>query len=670
MTDYHHKVPDPELDLGDIISVWKKNQRLVISLFALATLIAVIGKAATPRSFTATALVYVEPFPDHILSFEHVRDHSQGDLNVLNSLEAEMVSDAMILRVVAKAAVRAGNESLATVEASRRSEERLISRVRNQVECRLLRGTRLLRLTVRDRSPDRAQELAKSFADEYEKTLSERAAAAVSAARTQLLAQVEEAQERAMAAEAELHQLRADYPEISFEQDHDLISRQLSLFDERLTLAAAERVALAAQTRTLDNIDPVNDPVQILELTSQARSQHIADLLVLLANARAKVAENAQKFAPRHLEYRSAMEAEAELQGELIALAISAREAVKCRYINAKDQEEDLRKMVELNQEKVRTVKRLSGNYRGILARVESAWKAHQTLQSRIAEMELSEQIKSNFTRLVSPPLLPDKPSFPRLSIFLAVGWFLSGLTSFCILFLCLITDQHLPIGQRLERALQIPVVAQVNSSGATSVGLDRFDPGLIDFHLTAAAYGACSILVTNLGPQSSTSNVAERFARTLASLGHETLLITRSIVDGISESLQAPREDACMEGESRLLSINRSSLMSCDTEPSFFALSPSDPAVTGVALPSETVLNSARMSEFLTGIRTRFQRIVIDGGSLNGSYRAMALAGLVDLVAVCLCATEPVDAEKRHKLRHLEAAAKEIPVVGLLELA
>ncbi|MEM7677182.1 MAG: Wzz/FepE/Etk N-terminal domain-containing protein, partial [Myxococcota bacterium] len=278
----------PTLDVARLIDVVKKRlwlAALVASAFvALATTYVMLA----PKTYRSTAVIYVEPKNEGAVfdGLRGVRQASWESLDALKSMAEGIRNSAVILRVVDALALRDDPDFLKPVEGGY-SDAEIVELVAGRIDAELRRGTRLIDVSVEDRSPERAQKMAEAFIDEFQNLIYEQNRGSSVKSRETLDREAEAQRQRFITAEERLQEFRIQHADISFDEDNDIGSSKLADLDRMLSDAAAEALRAKAEYNQYEAINP-EDIEDVLEIGSYGSQDHIQKLLLARNSKRAE----------------------------------------------------------------------------------------------------------------------------------------------------------------------------------------------------------------------------------------------------------------------------------------------------------------------------------------------------------------------------------------------
>ena len=461
----------PLLDLDDLVGIIKRRLPWLIAIPVICVALALSYAffIATPL-YKSTALVFVDPMFDRTLQIQP-SGAGMSDLDSLNSLEKAIMSDSMVLRVIDKLDLRKDLSFLpkslheSVLAGEEISGSKLIKEIRKKrFSASLIRPTRLLELSVLDPDPVRAQLIATTFVEEFETFLGDQKRREAGTSSVDLRVRADEAYAKALEAEKELEEFRLKHPDLTVEQDHQLVAERLTRIGEELNTVSGKVFNLRSRVETLRDVDPEVDPIKVINIGGFNELEHVSELLNQRIGAHAALASIKGQYTETHPRYREAQSRVTELDSQLKNLATDLKASLEADYNSAVSNEAMLTQRVGELQSQLTGVKTASSQFRAIQQQVETEWQVHQSLRERIGQTSLEGEKSNDVTRLMSEPIVAHKPSSPSKPIALLAGAFMGGL--FC---LGLIGTDMLRGGpfrnrRQVEQRLEVPVVAEIST--------------------------------------------------------------------------------------------------------------------------------------------------------------------------------------------------------------
>jgi polysaccharide biosynthesis transport protein len=271
----------------------------VIIVFLVLSLCAAIAYLIwTPKIYESRAVIEVDQATPKV---NNVQDFNPGnDTNlpeVLKTIEQTLLSETLLLRVVKTNAL--DKDPLFAPpkkDGSPYLDSELAARFKSRVKVALRRGTQLIDVTVEDRDPKRAQQLAQSMVKEFVgQSFKERPG--VSEASNDYLREEGGVKVKLQSAEQAVQKYREDHNAVSLEDKKNIIVEKLKELNRKVTETKSERLKLEADVATIKQ-GKVKTPEELL-LPTVATLPVVANLRQELADKRSKFKAESQTRGPQ-----------------------------------------------------------------------------------------------------------------------------------------------------------------------------------------------------------------------------------------------------------------------------------------------------------------------------------------------------------------------------------
>lgn len=211
-------------------------------------------------------------------------------------------------------------------------------------------------------------------------------------------------------------------------------------------------------------------------------------------------------------------------------------------------------------QEKVATLPKLEQQQNELERQFNAAQISYNDLLKKFQETQVASNQGQGNARIISEAMIPEKPSAPRKSLYIATGFILGSVLAFLTMYGLETLNKSLRTVDEIRQWFNIPILGVIPLLGrkrlrffydrtAQSATPQRY---LVDFptHQISDAYRLlqnnlksldvskrCKVLtVTSILPQEGKSTVAANLAIALSQDGHSTLLIEADFQDPIQE--------------------------------------------------------------------------------------------------------------------------------------
>lgn len=667
----------------------------------------VIGAVVTlwtirqPRVYQATATIEYDPNPQRPLG-EDVQDVGDPIGSYMASREFFATQNRIIAsRSVAERVIRRlglhedptyfedrGDGPFEPYEPSQ-----VVDKVLESLKVEQLKDTRLVLLTVRDRSPERAKAIADAFADVYiEKTVEDRLGSTVSALEW-LGNQLDQLRRELDASELALHTFKQDHNilSVSMEDRQNLVAAEIEALSKALTDARQRRIEMSARVSRLRGALDEGDPLETSGVVFDERS----GLQGLRETLREKLAERQRtstRYGDAHPQIialdREIAALQEQLRAEISTIVRSAdadlREvrAIEAGIASAMEQAHTAG--LELNLREI--------EYNRLSREEENKEKLYQLVLQRTTETDLTRMLRTTHVRLVDRAQVPRFPVYPNRTMN-AIGGTLAGLflgilLAFGVRFL----DRRIRSADTIEELglTLLGVIPQVGEADDKAQGRRRRraagngPPELVvhDAPMSSAAEccrtirtnltfmsvgtsGSRVFVVTSSQPREGKTTVASNIAASIAQSGKSVLLIDTDLrKPRVHQAFQLSRErgvTSYVVGESQFRDVIQST-----------RVSGLDVITSGPVPPNPAeLLHAPRFEQLIAEARRAYDVVIFDSPPIGAVTDAAIVAPQTDGVLVVAKANETTRDALESTIRQLKDVGARIlgAVVNGLDL-
>jgi len=668
-------MPENELDIRAIFGLLRRRTRLiVVTVIAIVTLAGLATFALTPI-FTSTALVLVDPSQKNLLDPESALGSTASDSARVES-EVELVrTDSVLMRVIQDLNLVSDPEfgvSLGLMDRLRamlhlssgelptgdKALGEVLSKVRSAISVQRRGLTYLISVQARSESAARAAQLANSITQAY---ISEQLSSKISstlASRDILQARIEQARQAIVNSEG------------SFD---NFISENI---DRIVAESGNSQIAdLRNQIDTLKNAR--QQTIQTADIAQRSLQEENWDQLANTLASDAVRALEAQRDAVTSnlAAAASGSAAEIDLKSELDAIDAKLRDTATTELtalqdrINASQNSEN-----ELRQNIRNSV--ISSNLpSGVLTQIYElqqnaaiARTQYETLLGRAQDLGAQADLQVADSRVVSPALVPAKPSFPNPQLILLLSTIAALGVGVGLAFLYENFIGGFSSEEQIEAVLRTRVVSSIPRQRAIRPDQRSFADLVITSPISVysesirriraavdrlvsqntAVAGGKVIMVTSTAPSEGKTTAAVSLARSYALSGKRTLLID---CDMRKPSINVHLGLAPSEGLMGFLSGSESAPVAIDSILSLDPLS----QVTVIAgarrsdAATDQLIAAASFARLIRAARQAFDVVVLDTPPIGPVVDGLYIAKDVDaiLFVVRYSSTSQSDARK-----------------------
>lgn len=682
----HSSIGQPEflendiLDLGELLQMVRRRWKLIAGLTILALALAVLVTVNQTRLYTATSLVLIETRQDRVVDMEAVvaglpADSStiESEVEILRSQDlAERVMNELDLTtdpefnpeireessslfayldprtwVASAIQIVSGPEVEIEDEEIQAERERnvVVGNLQDRMQVRRRGLTYAIEINFTSEDPRKAARIANAFADQYIVAQLEARFEATRRANNWLGDRLESLREQVRLAETAA---------ATFATENNLIStgeatvneQQISQINAQLVSARADlSAAQASYDRVRQIVEAGGDPEALNQV---AESPTFSRLREQQASLRREEAELAGRYGDRHPDLINVRQEIRELDGQIESEMSRLVTALGNEVELARNRVRSLDRSLDAASQDQAVANQATVQLRELERTAESQRTLYETFLSRFNETREQEDLQTSDARIIAEATPPLGPSHPRPALNLALGGVLGLMGGFGLAFFVEWLDRGIRGRNDVERHLglhQIAVVPLLKKSQIRKAGRKAGPEDFLlakplstyteAFRSLKAAIALSNIdnrpktiLVTSALPNEGKSTVAFSLARHAASTGMRTLLIDADLrhpqlteMHKKNKKEHKPGLVDILTGESQLGDV----VYQDSVADLFFIFGGAK-----VANPAD-LLESNRMEEFIRGIRSEFDLVILDSAPVLPVVDSRVLAQLVD---------------------------------------
>jgi len=545
-----------------------------------------------------------------------------------------------------------------------------IARILNDLTVNLVTNTSLLSITFVDQKPkyasDVANQVAQSFIDQRVDQTSETSELAQKFIQDQVL----QVKQKLQKSEEELVAYAKDAGITVTDDNKSLISSNIEALNTALATAIQDRLDAG---RVVDQIDKGRGASLSPVLESkglQALSEKIADL----------TGQYQQKLGimkPGFPEMQQLQSQIKELQRVYNNGVLAITDSLRLRYQQAQDKEEDLKaKLAEMEKQQVEFNDK-NIQYTILKREVDSNRSQYDNLVSKLNEVGVSSELKTQTAAIVDLAVKPNRPYSPRLSINLAIALLLFLALGASIIYVIELLNNTFTNPEQIEKELGLAILGilplvddreLVTSISDQKSGLSEAYRSLRTSLQFSGAEGAPrSLLVTSSEPSEGKSTTSFKLGQDFAALGARVLL-----VDG---DLRKPNLHRLLGldntiGLSNLLTntVRKEDLASIFRPTKY----PNVTVLTSGTIPPNPadLLSSPKMALIVTNLGKRFDLVIIDAPPVVGLSDAPILSRLAEGTLMVISTNQVTRKSAKTALKRLRAAGANVVGAALSKFA
>ena len=484
---------EDEPHLWDYLRILRKHKILVLAVFLTTLTVAAFRVYSEISLFTAGTTVLIERQTPQLLNIQDATtvapywdeyDYYKTQYEILRSrtLAAQVVRENTLTQLGESTSGKSQPRELAnfwerikrmltsTVKPASAvlstplppQETNLANATRSSVDAYLsmlevqpVRHTRLVQIVFRTPVPDLSARLANLHADAYIRQGLQLRTRASSEAEKFLEEKLVELKERLEKSEEALNQYRRDKGIISLDDKENIVVERLSVLNNLLTQAEAERIGLEAQVQLLHSRSYDSLPA----VMNSAPIQALREQLARFERERAQLAVQFKEKYPGLAQ----LEAQAAETRQWLKQEIhNVTSGLESSYLAAVARERELRKKMEEQKSTTLGLKDASVAYAILAREVEMNRQLYDNVLQRMKEIRVVSELHTSNVSVIDQAEPPTSPSSPNKKRSLMFGALLGLVGGVGLAFFFEYLDNTLKTPEEAERYLQLPSLTVV----------------------------------------------------------------------------------------------------------------------------------------------------------------------------------------------------------------
>jgi succinoglycan biosynthesis transport protein ExoP len=411
-----------------------------------------------------------------------------------------------------------------------------------------VKDSRLALITIEDRSPERAAQIANAIASVYIENNLELKLEGTHSAATFLGDQVVAVGERLKRAEMSIYEYRKKHQllDVSLDARQSLISQNVQAFTQKLAELRLRKLELESSRKLIlgarDNVDEEETLPEVRE------NPVVQGLRVMYVDLSKTLAEVETTYGEKHPKVESLKNKLTNVREEYVSEINKLLKANENRYLAVQDNEEALVKMLDKERRDAIELSKLEVEYRPLARDSEDTQNLYKLITQRQKETGLTGLVRANNVRVLDAAVASSSPVKPQPVVNLLLALFVGLLLGTGAAVGIEAVDNTIKSQDEVESVLGVPVLGMLPIMGERTIGKASAEEqkarDLSVFHdLRSAAAEACrsirtnlmffspdnplkSLVVTSPGPEEGKTTTAINLAITMAQAGGRVLLV------------------------------------------------------------------------------------------------------------------------------------------------
>ena len=444
----------------------------IIALFVGVTMLATIGSLLTqPKIYQSRAVIQIQQAEQKVLKVDDVTQSDPSSPDFINTVVGALTSRNLLLKVV-EVNKLAENPDFARPRGVPYTDIELAELMNEKVEVGARRNTRLVDIVVEDRDPVLARDIAASFVREF---LRENFAQRMTVSRVAtdfLQEEAEKLKTKLEESERKLQAYKEQNQAVSLDEKQNIIVDQLKEINARVTEAQSERVRLESDIEQVRTTGP-DDVEEALRIGSVAAIPQVSEARSKLTEAQTELAALEDRYLQKHPKHIAATKKIESLRETLAASVAKAGDILQRQYEAALQTEAKLKEALGRQEDSALDLNNLAIPFNVLQREVESDRAMYEAVVLRMKETSVSSGVEQAPYTLVEEPMVPTRPSHPKVLRSLLLAFLLSTMLACAAVIAHDAMDSTLRSIDETEAVLGLPSLA--GTPDHRSAGLARF---------------------------------------------------------------------------------------------------------------------------------------------------------------------------------------------------
>ena len=455
------------MTFGQFLSILRARFWAALLVFVLVVAATVAVSMLLPKQYTSAASVVIDVKPDPVSAMGYPSAALPGFMATQVDI---ITSDRVALRVIRDLKLL-DNPSLRQQwqeesQGKGTVEQWLVDLIQRKLDVKPSRESNVIQIGYQSPDPRFAAGLANAFAQAYIATTLELRVDPAKQFTTFFNTQSKEAREALERAQTRVSTFQREKGIIASDERLDVEGARLSELSSQLVQIQAissesgSRQS-AAQGATADRMQEVlNNPL-------------IAGMKADLVRGEARLQELNSKFGESHPQVIEARANLTELRSRLDVETRRVTGGVTVTNTINKQREAQLRNALEVQRNKVLTMKAVRDQGQVLVREVESAQRTYDGMMARLNQTAMEAQSTQSYANILTTAAPPAEPSSPKILLNSALSVFIGALLAVAVALVLELRDRRVRAPADVVASLGLPVLGTLPKPGAK-----RFNSG------------------------------------------------------------------------------------------------------------------------------------------------------------------------------------------------
>ncbi len=442
-----------DVELREYWRILVKYRKLLVAIvlgFLVVSLI--IAFTRTPL-YTATARLRIGSY-DPVLPSAQVEDILQQRTRESNFMETqvrELESRSLVARILQ-------DEQFFKVFGEDKAEldERIIKKYLDSVKINPVRRTSLVDIQVTLKDPSLAATIANAHVDSFIEWTRDSRVEQQSRGIQYLKTQAGELRNKVASLEREMAQYAEDNSIVALNKDENITAQKLSRLNQLLTDATAKRIVAE---KTYEEALAGHEAGK-----SGVEDQSTQSLRTELGRLEAEYRQLGEKFTGEYPRMKQLSSQIAGLKNSIDGQQGQIITGLKAKMEAARSEEAQLKEELELQKSQAFELSRSTVQYNILNRELETSRELLDSILKQIKELSVSVESNASNISVVDYALSPLSPSYPRKTLFVAIGLILGVVVAVASAFLLSYIDNTVKTPEELTQFLRLPSLGVIPS--------------------------------------------------------------------------------------------------------------------------------------------------------------------------------------------------------------
>lgn len=412
-------------EIGSALDLRHIYHLLLLRWWIIAIVVGVSMMGATgyvmrqQKVYESRAVMQVQQSEQQVVNIDGVSQENPSSPDFINTVVQSITSRNLMLRVIDANKLRTNPAFVSPGQSP--TDIQLADKLRSKVSAAVRRGTRLIDITVEDKDPVMARDLAASFVKEFlRENFSQRLS--VSRVATDFLQEESQKLKKKLEeSELKLQRYKEKNQAVSLEERQNITVERLRELSSKVTEAKSERLRLESDIEQVRKV-PANNTEELLRIGSVAMIPQVAEARRQLMESNMEIASMQDRYGQRHPKLIAATTKSDSLKKSLQESAGKAGDILNLQYEAAVQTESKLTAALKEQEVAALELNKMAIPFNVLQREVESDRALYESVIKRMKETAVTGAVEQAPYTLIEEPLVASYPSKPNRTRTLAMA--------------------------------------------------------------------------------------------------------------------------------------------------------------------------------------------------------------------------------------------------------